>query len=348
MLDVNNPLYLDDLSAAAAYADFDDVSVLITGATGLVGSFLVDALAMRNKNAGKNVKIYAMSRRLERLKTRFSYCTDAHNVHLAAQDVCQPLDKSIRYDYIIHTASNADPGTYARYPVETVLTNVTGTANMLDYARSAGGTRVLFTSTMEVYGSIPDSDSFSEEQYGLIDFNQIRSGYPESKRTAEILCRSYGQEYGVDTVIARLGYIYGPSMTADDNKVIAQFINKALAKENIVLKSKGEQLRSYCYIADAAAGILCVLTRGAGGSAYNIANRNSTTTIAQMAQMAADQTNSCVVFDIPDEMERRGFSKPQNAVLDETALRALGWTDRYTMEQGFERTVRILSESCSG
>lgn len=345
MLDVHNPLYLEDLSAAARYADIDNVSVLITGATGLIGSFLTDALAMRNKNEGRNVRIFAMSRRMEKLQERFSYRTEEHNIHLIAQDVCQPLDKSVRYDYIIHAASNADPGTYARYPVETVLTNVTGTANILEHARSTGAARVLFTSTMEVYGSIPDADSFSEEQYGLVDFNQIRSGYPESKRTAEILCRSYGQEYGVDAVIARLGYIYGPSMTAEDNKVIAQFVNKALAGEDIVLKSRGEQLRSYCYIADAAAGILCVLSRGESGSAYNIANRNSVTTIAQMAQMAAENTNSRVVFDLPDEAERRGFSKPQNAVLSEASLRALGWSDRYTMAQGFDRTVRILKES---
>lgn len=345
MLDVHNPLYLEDLEHAAQYAQFDNASVLITGASGLIGSFLVDALAMRNKKNGTNVKIYAMSRRLEKLKERFSYCTDEHNVHLVAQDVCEPLDDSIEYDYIIHTASNADPRTYALYPVETVLTNVLGTNNMLRYAKTHKKTRVLFTSTMEVYGSIPEADSFAEDQYGLIDFNQIRSGYPESKRAAEILCRSYMREYEADAVIARMGYIYGPSMTGDDNKVIAQFINKALANENIVLKSKGEQLRSYCYIADAVAGILCILSKGESGSAYNVANRNSITTIAQMAQLAADQTGSKVEFDLPDELELIGSSKPQNAVLDETALISLGWEGRYTMAQGFERTVRILRES---
>lgn len=341
MLNVRNPLYVDDLVRAAAYADLDNSSVLVTGASGLIGSFIVDALAYRNEKYGANIKIYAMSRRLEKLRERFSYCTDLHNVTLAAHDICKPLE-DVQYDCIIHAASNADPRTYALYPVETIQTNIIGTSNVLEYARSHKGTRVLFTSTMEVYGSIPDVGSFSEEQYGLVDFNQIRSGYPESKRTSELLCRSYVSEYGVDAVIARLGYIYGPSMTAEDNKVIAQFINKAIAGENIVLKSKGEQLRSYCYVSDAVAGIFCILARGERGRAYNVANRISTAAISEIARLAACQTNTEVVFELPDELERIGSSKPQNAVLDESALISLGWNGAYTMERGFARTVSIL------
>lgn len=343
MLNVRNPLYVEDLENAAAYAELDNSSVLVTGASGLIGSFIVDALAYHNEKHGANIKIYAMSRRLEKLRERFSYCTDIHNVSLAAHDICKPLE-DVRYDYIIHAASNADPRTYALYPVETIQTNIIGTTNVLEYARAHKETCVLFTSTMEVYGSIPEAYSFSEEQYGLVDFNQIRSGYPESKRTSELLCRSYASEYGVDVVIARLGYIYGPSMTAEDNKVIAQFINKAIAGENIVLKSKGEQLRSYCYISDAVAGIFSILSKGERGRAYNVANSISTTTICEMAQLAAGQTNTEVVFELPDELERIGSSKPQNAVLDESALISLGWNGVYTMEQGFARTVSILKD----
>ncbi len=343
MLNVRNPLYLEDLEKAAAFASLDYSSILITGASGLIGSFIVDALALRNEKYGANIRIYAMSRRLEKLQERFSYCTDIHNVTLIAHDICKPLGDE-KYDFIIHAASNAAPRTYALYPVETIQTNIMGTTNVLNYARAHKGTRVLFTSTMEVYGSIPDAYSFSEEQYGLVDFNQIRSGYPESKRTSELLCRSYASQYGVDAVIARMGYIYGPSMTKEDNKVIAQFINKAIAGENIVLKSKGEQLRSYCYISDAVAGIFCILAKGESGSAYNVANRLSTTTICEMAQLAADQTNTEVVFDLPDELERIGSSKPQNAVLDESALISLGWSGVYNMAEGFARTVSILKD----
>lgn len=346
MLDVRNPLYLEDLEYAAQYAEkLDNSFVLITGASGLVGSFLVDVLAFRNERYNANIRIFAMSRRMEKLLERFSWCSDEHNVGFIAQDICQPLDDDFVYDYIIHAASNADPRTYALYPAETIRTNVLGTENVLRFAKEHDRTRVLFTSTMEVYGSIPEADSFSEEQYGLVDFNQVRSGYPESKRTAELLCRSYWREYGVDCVIARLGYIYGPSMTSEDNKVIAQFINKALEGENIVLKSKGDQLRSYCYIADTAAGIFRILSQGKSGEAYNVANRDSVTTIAQMAQLAAEHTGSRVVFELPDELEAVGSSRPQNAVLDDSALRGLGWAGRYTMAQGFERTVSILKES---
>ncbi len=343
MLNVRHPLYLEDLEKASEFSGLRNTSILVTGASGLIGSFIVDALAYRNEKYGTNVRIYAMGRRPEKLQQRFSYCTAVHNVTLLAHDICRPLGDE-QYDFIIHAASNADPRTYALYPVETIQTNILGTTNVLEYARAHSGTRVLFTSTMEVYGSIPEAYSFSEEQYGLVDFNQIRSGYPESKRTSELLCRSYSSEYGVDAVTARMGYIYGPSMTAEDNKVIAQFINKAIAGENIVLKSKGEQLRSYCYISDAAAGIFCILAKGESGKAYNVANRLSTTTIFEMAQLAAAHTGTGVIFELPDELERLGSSKPQNAVLDESALIALGWSGVYTMAEGFARTVSILKD----
>ena len=344
MLNVAHPLYEEDLKQIASYIGKADRprTVLVTGASGLIGSLLVDAFLWHNRNCGGMDTVYALSRGLGKLQERFSYAADREDLVLLAGDITKPLADGLSFDLIIHAASNADPRTYALYPVETIQTNILGTTNVLEYARLHPGTRVLFTSTMEVYGGMPDGTVSTEEQYGLIDFNAIRSGYPESKRISELLCRSYAEQYGVDAVITRLGYIYGPTMTGTDNKVAAQFIRKAMAREDIVLKSKGEQRRSYCYCADAVSGIVCVLFRGEKGTAYNVSNRDSVTTIAEMAKAAAGIAGTAVVFDLPDELERKGFSKSQDAVLDESRLRALGWDPKYPLEDGFRRTISIL------
>ena len=291
----DNRLYRQDLEWVSDYIDFPDgARVLITGATGLIGSF--------------------------------------------------PIPDEEEYDFIIHLASNADPRSYALYPAETIITNMTGTLNVLNYARRHPGCRVLFTSTFEVYGEIPDRTSLSEEDYGLIDYNQIRSGYPESKRTAELLVRSFVEEYGADAVIARLSSIYGPTMTKGDNKAAAQFIRRAAAGQDIVLKSKGNQRRSYCYVADACAGILTALRRGKAGEAYNVCNPACEITIAELAQIAAKAAGTRVVFDLPDELEQKGFGKAKDSVLRADKLTALGYAPAYSAEKGITVSVSIIHD----
>ena len=344
MLNTNHLLYLEDLSQAAAAVPqgTDNISVLITGASGLIGSLLTDALLHYNRQSGKSIHVYAMGRNLERLQARFSRHQADGLLTLVSHDILQPLDHSQSFDYIIHLASNADPKAYAAHPAGTITTNVIGTYNVLEYARQHPGCRVFLASTMEVYGTMPPGNETTEEEFGLIDFNKVRSGYPEGKRVSELMLRSYTEEYGVDGAVGRLGYIYGPTMTDTDSKVVAQFIRKALAHEDIVLKSKGEQRRSYCYASDAAAGILTILFKGETG-AYNIANRHSNVTICGMAETTAAIAGTSVIFDIPDDDEKKGFSVSQDAMLNEEKLLALGWTPRYTLEDGLKRTIRILN-----
>lgn len=339
---INNPLYIQDLDRVIESVSIpDEKNLLVTGASGLIGSFLVDVFIRFNQTHHKNLQIYALGRSGDRLAERFRYAANCPYLHFISQDICIPLSGE-NYDYIIHAASNADPGSYARYPVETIAANVLGTWNILNYAKSHSETHILFTSTMEVYGSIPDKEIFSENDFGLIDYNLIRSGYPESKRTAELLIRSFVEEYGVNAVIARLGYIYGPTMTVNDNKVVAQFIRKAIAGEDIILKSKGQQMRSYCYIADAALGILTVLFKGQNGEAYNVANYMSVLTIADLANIVADISKSQVRYELPDYLEQKGFGNIQDAVLSTDKLSSLNYRPRYTIQEGLERTISIL------
>jgi UDP-glucuronate decarboxylase len=311
-------------------------SILVTGASGLIGSCMVEILLA----AGFDV--FALDLKKERLAERFGIETE--RLHFIAQNICEPISAQNSFDYIIHAASFADPKSYALYPVETILVNVIGANNVLEYAKNHIRTRVLVTSTFEVYGRL-DQDSYSEDDYGLLDYNSLRSCYPESKRTTEVLVRSYFDEYKVDGLIVRFSSIYGPTMLKNDSKAHAQFLFKGINKENIVLKSKGEQKRTYTYVMDAVDALLYVLFNGKSGEAYNIANGESIITIAELASKIADICGTKVVYDLPDELEKKGFSKPQNCVLKTDKLTALGWKPNYSIDNGLIETLQIMKET---
>lgn len=339
-----NKNYLEDLHRVAEQLPEDNFSILITGATGLIGSFMVDVLLYANKVMGKSHIVYAMGRSKEKLEKRFSYALKECGLSFIEQDVMQEFPNEIQIDYIINAASNADPRTYALYPVETILTNVLGTKNALECAKESKCKKILFTSTMEVYGSQIEKVSFEEIDFGKLDFNAIRAGYPESKRVSELLCRCYVEEYNVPAVIARLGYIYGPTMLSTDNKVVAQFIRNVLRNEDIVLKSEGLQKRSYLYVADAVAAIFQILFYGVEGEAYNVSSMESVISIKDMAEIAAELGGCKVVFEFPDELEKKGFSKPQNNILSDSKLRNLNWNAYYGVRTGFKQTINILKD----
>ena len=339
---VNNRIYRKSLEKVIPEIAISDGRVLVTGASGLLGSCLVDLLMLAN-DFGRNFEVYALGRNLEKLKKRFSAFENSSLLHLVEQDIQMPLEANTSYDYIVHSASNADPRNYALYPVETMLINLLGAKNVLNYCRYHLNTRIVMLSTFEVYGN-SGKDIYQESDSGFIDQNMIRSCYPESKRCMEVLARCYVEEYGVNAVIGRLCSIYGPTMVKDDSKAHAQFIRNALRGENIILKSKGEQQRTYCYVVDAVTGILCVLGKGAIGEAYNISNEESIVTIAEVAKIAADIVGTKVVFDMPDEIEKKGFSKPQNCILDNQKLKSLNWKGKYDIKTGLRECIDILKQ----
>lgn len=330
-------IYEDSVRELAKQLKLRNVSILVTGATGLIGSCVIDVLAVANYELGANIKIYALSRNKSKLQKRFGA-----NVIAIAQDIVEPLDKEIEYDYIIHGASNADPKSYAVQPVETILTNVLGNKNILDYCVKHSKTRMILTSSFEVYGELKGQDVYSENMSGIIDQTILRNGYPESKRCCELLVRSYVDEYGVNAVIARLPSVYGPTLIESDSKAHAQFIRNALNGENIVLKSKGEQKRTYCYVLDVVSALFKLLCTGKNGEIYNVSNENSTASIAEVAKTCAEIAGTKVVFELPDEVEAKGFSRSINCILDNKRLRDLGWSGKYSLREGLEETLEYL------
>lgn len=315
--------------------------ILITGAGGLIGSTLVDCLMQRN-GSGRETEIYALGRDGRALEDRFKEYASASCFHMLEGDVSSMTLPDIEVDYIVHAASPAHPLAFSRTPVDVMKANILGTLNMLELAKRCGA-RLLLISSGEIYGISEEPNSaFREQDYGYIEITDPRSCYPESKRAAETLCACYHAQYGVDAVVARLCHVYGPAITEKNSRADAQFLRNVLRHEDIVMKSPGSQVRSYCYVKDAVTGLLYILTRGAPGQAYNVADRRSVATVRGYAETLAAAGGVKVRYEFPSEEESRGYSRVSRAVLDASKLEDLGWTPRYDLAAGMRDMLRTL------
>ena len=342
-LDKKHPLYQEDLTNILAAIDvqrLSNKSFLITGATGLIGTLLVDVL-MRLNEDGSDINIYAVGRNKDRAASRLGEYYESSHFHFIEQDVRMPFPAMLHVDFVIPLASNTHPLAYSQYPVETVEINVRGAEHALQKALDCGAT-ILYPSTVEVYGNARGEDVFTEDYTGQLNLSTSRACYTESKRVSEALCQSYIAEHGVDVRIVRLSRIFGPTMLESDSKASSQFIKNALTGENIVLKSKGEQYYSYTYAADAVGAMLHVLLFGEKGVPYNIANSKSNVHLKDFAMSCAQWANRKVIFDLPSETERKGFSVAQQAILDSKRLEDIGWRPQYDFTNALTRTLEML------
>lgn len=339
--------YTDDILAVASldlpWEKLSNSNILITGATGLIGSCLVEVLMSR---PNKDYHVYASGRNEERAKARFADFADDPAFHFFKYDVVKPLEGNIHFDYIIHAASNASPNFFATKPVEVIKSNIDGVSNLMDYGMEHGLKRLLFVSSGEVYGE-GDGRVFTEDYSGYVNPTSPRSCYPSSKRAAETLCVSYGAEYGIETVIARPSHTYGPNFTESDNRVYAQFIRNVLKGEDIVMKSTGAQFRSWCYVVDCASALLYILLKGENGQAYNIADASSNIGIKELAEMIAGIGGKKVVIDLPSDAEKAGFNVVTKSIFSTEKLEALGWKIEGNMNDKMQSTINMLSKIMS-
>ncbi|MBR6891786.1 MAG: NAD-dependent epimerase/dehydratase family protein [Bacteroidaceae bacterium] len=339
----SHPLYQEDLANILAVKDIEQLRgkrFLITGATGLIGVQLIDALMQLG-----DVDVIAVGRSRDKAAERLGEYFDNPHFTFLEHDITKPfstLHSSLStLHFIIPLASHTHPLAYSQYPIETIMINVKGAEYALELAQQTGAT-VLYPSTVEVYGNAKGDDVFTEDYTGTLNLKNARSCYTESKRVSEALCQSYMAEKGVKVKIVRLSRVFGPTMLASDTKASSQFIQKAVAGEDIVLKSKGEQYFSYTYVADAVAAMLHVLLYGEVGVPYNISNEACDVHLRDFAAICAECAGRQVVFDLPTETEAKGFSIATKAVLDNSRLKGIGFTPRYTIRDAIQRTIEIL------
>lgn len=320
-------------------------TVMVTGASGMIGIFLIDVLMYRNAVYKNHITIFAVSRNKDKLEQRFRSYIGQEGFTIIEHDVTKEITLSEPSDYIIHAASNTHPVEYAKDPIGTITTNVFGTYHLLEYAAKGDGCNVILLSSVEIYGENRSTiDRFSEKDCGYIDCNTLRAGYPESKRLSEAMLQAYREQKKVHALSVRLCRTYGPTLERDDSKALSQFMRKAVDGEDIVLKSDGQQLYSYIYTADAVSAILYVMLRGEDGEAYNVADSESDLTLKALAEILAEKAGTKVVFELADGDEKKGYSTATKAMLEAEALRRLGWKARYTIREGLERSIEMLRE----
>lgn len=333
-------------SSSSGFSSFFGKTIVITGATGLVCSSVVDLLLVLNRTQNANIKIVIAGRSAEKVRAFFGGHRNSHDLHFTYFDAAKmdPVHFDTSVDLIIHAASNATPSEFATHPIDTIMANVLGLNRLLSAAVNAGVERLLYVSSSEVYGSNKTSDPYRESDYGPIDILNSRAAYPLAKQTGEALCIAYGVEHDLNTVIARPGHIYGPLINRSDNRASAQFVRKVRQNENIVLKSDGSQLRSYCHALDCASAILAILSSGAVGNAYNISNPNSICTISALASAIAVEGGVRVVYETPTNDEKRVFNMMDNSSLNSTKLEGLGWKPYFDLESGVRNMIDEFNE----
>ena len=341
MAEINkqHPLYREDIRNILSTKGIEALRgqrILITGATGMVGTMLIDALMQV-----EGVRVIAVGRNKAKAEARLGAHFANERFCFMEHDVCQPFDSDLKADYILPMASNTHPLAYSQYPIETMMINLKGAEHALNLAHETGAT-VVYTSTNEVYGNAVGDEDFSEDYNGRLTLGNARACYNESKRSAEALCQSYIAEKGVKVKIARLCRIFGPTMLMSDSKASSQFIKKALEGEDIVLKSEGKQYFSYTYVADAVIGLLTVMLHGENGVAYNVSSDKTNISLRDFAQLCAECVGRKVVFDLPSETESKGFSVAMRAILSNERIKKIGFIGKYDIKDAIRRTVEVL------
>lgn len=347
MLNYHHPVVQADMKELAAqplpWQVLHDRTVLVTGANGMLATYLVYFLHYLNRVCGIRVRTVALSRNVERMHTLFAGLEGTDATELLVQDICRPLPPGARADYILHLAGNASPHFIRTTPADILLTNLEGTVRVLDAAR-AWNSRVLFVSTREVYGAVTGRELLGETDFGSVDPAEPRSCYPESKRAAEALLVAYGRQYGVCANAVRMAHAYGPGMKlAGDGRVMADFMAAAVEGRPIVLHSTGEAERAFCYLTDAVAGLLTVLLKAPAGEAYNLANEREPMPIKEVARLVAgvDPVRPLEVrIELPAEQDT-AYCNYKRVGLDTAKLEALGWQPRVSLREGILRTWKV-------
>ncbi|MCM1154122.1 MAG: NAD-dependent epimerase/dehydratase family protein [Ruminococcus flavefaciens] len=343
---LQNELYREDLRIALNTVvnskELYHKRILITGATGLIGSFAADMLLYANRTEDAEIELYLLARDTKRLRERFISSLDEKRLHFIIQDVVAPLKLDVAVDYIIHAAGDGFPAAFREHPVETMTPALFGTYQLLQYASENALQKFLFLSSGEVYGKFSGIEhDFIESEYGYLNSMSVRSCYPMAKLCAETLGISFMDQYHVPVTIARLSHIYGACTSIHDNHATVQFLQDAVSGKDIILHSAGRQMRSYTYVADCVSAVFTVLLNGRDGEAYNIANAASRVTVADFAHILSQKASVDCIVKAPDAIEKKEHTPIEYAVLDSAKLEQLGWKGKYDIYKGIEKMFDI-------
>ncbi len=340
-----NSIIREDLKAIVKdesidWRRFDGKRVLITGAYGMLASYMAGTLIYLNEELGIHTDILAVGRKEEKMRERFGDWCDRSYFHFLGQDISEELLVDGPVDFIIHAASHASTDYYSKDPVGVMRPNLLGTMRTLELAREKRSEGYLFFSSGEIYGAI-QKPLVSETDGGYLDPATVRSCYGESKRAGETLCVSYAHQYHVPTRIVRPSHTYGPTMSLGDSRVFAAFIADAAAGRDLAMTSDGTATRNFIYLTDAVRAYFKVLLDGEDGNAYNVTNPAGKTSIYDLALLIASLRPELGLKVTRKEPDPAYLDRGKNAysLLDTAKLKALGWKPEISLKEGFSRTL---------
>lgn len=325
----------------------DGKRVLVTGASGLIGSQIGKSMIACNKKYGTNIDVVLHDIALDRIEARYGDDLKRKEVDTLVGDIRKPFSYGKEVDFVIHCASNTSSKFFITNPVETIDILMSGTRNMLEFAKEKKVKGFVYLSSLEIYGDVFDEKiNVDENAYHYLDFLNIRSSYPEGKRMCECLCSAYASEYNLPIFIARLAQTIGSDVDFNDGRAFAEFARCAVLGKDIVLKSKGGTIRNYSDIADTTAALFYILTKGEAGNAYNVANRSTLCSIKEFAELycKCSEHDIKVVFDLSQDPEKLGYNHEIKVNLDPTKIEKLGWKPMFSLEDTVRKLIAKFKE----
>lgn len=342
-----NHIILEDINylieADLPYYTLCDQTILVTGATGLLGFQIVCTFLELTQKKNYKIKVIALVRNKDKAEKMFYKFNKREEFTIIQGDIntLSPIESTI--DYIFHCAGMTDSKSFIEKPIETISSIVFGSHNIFELARKKKSKGIIYLSSLEVYGITDfNKPKISENDYGYLDILNIRSSYSESKRLVETMSISYEKEYGVPIKIVRLCQTFGAGVSYTDNRVFAQFARSIIEKKDIIIHTKGETVRSYCYTRDAIKAIFYILFYGQSGTAYNVANEETTISIYDMAYMLSQHFPKSNVIVQNKEGESYGYNPKIKICLDTNRIQQIGWKPEVGLLEMYKRMIQSM------
>lgn len=326
--------------------------VLVTGATGLIGSIIGKAILFYNNKYHGDIKLICYVRNIDKAKSVYCEFLDSKYLDFCVGNIDDGIEYKGDIDYIIHCANTTSSKEYVNKPVETIHTIVVGTGHMLRFALRKKVKSFVYLSSMEVYGAPdPKKSKIKEADSGYLNTMSVRSSYSEGKRLAECLCASFASEYGLKAIVVRSAQVFGAGVSPTDKRIFIQLANSVIRRTDFVMHSDGSSFGNYCYTTDAAKAIMMLLTLGEAGQAYNVVNEDNTMTIKHMAEMVAHEVANDafkIVYDIPESELTYGYGQKVVMRLSSEKMNKLGWKAKVPLKEMYLRMIQSLQSFGSG
>lgn len=324
---------------------FRGKTVLITGATGRLGMYLVEAINKADIDWNLNITILALARNEKKLAEVFGASLQLPNIHPLVQDIEEPIRWDGDVHYIFHTAGLASPRDFTRWPVNTLWGHVQGTRNVLELAREKKSEKVLYVSTVEIYGEWTKEEEIREEDMGPIYCDHARACYPEAKRLCETMLASYEAQYQVPYMGIRLCHTFGPGISLEDGRAFSEFICNVIEGKDIILQSEGNAVRTYTYVADAIGAMLLAFTKGKDHY-YNIANLENLISIRELAELIAglDVKGKVKVQYAEQNGQKLNYLPFKLGIMNVDRITELGWRPQVGLRDAFRYTLESFQQ----